>query len=356
MDDRVNQLRFTRRQFIRTAGVVGAGAGLTAACATLTTPTPAPEASTGMTDEMGMEMAAPVAQAEPDYQEIDALHKDKVDKFLAHIGKDDVFWGKELEFTMDGDTKVFEITCQNVDWEVEPGKVIKNAYTYNGIVPGPVIRITEGDNVRINVKNEMKVSTTIHWHGVLAPNKVDGVGYVTQDPIIPGSTYTYEFVAKNPGSHMYHSHHDAAEQVTKGMMAAFIIEPKDKSKDPAYDKEYIMVLNDTGIGLTINGKSFPYTQPLTAKLGQKLRIRYMNEGLLIHPMHLHGIPQLVFSKDGYNLASPYLVDTLNIAPGERYDVLVDCNEPGLWAYHCHILTHAESAKGMFGMVTVLVVE
>jgi hypothetical protein len=88
MDDRVNQLRFTRRQFIRTAGVVGAGAGLTAACATLTTPTPAPEAAA--TDAMGME-AAPMAQAEPDYKTIDALHKAKVDTFLGNIGKDDVF-------------------------------------------------------------------------------------------------------------------------------------------------------------------------------------------------------------------------------------------------------------------------
>jgi FtsP/CotA-like multicopper oxidase with cupredoxin domain len=356
MDERVNQLRFTRRQFIRTAGVVGAGAGLTAACATLTTPTPAAEDAAVTTDEMGMEIAAPVAQAEPDYKAIDELHKAKVDMFLANIGKDPNFWGVELPFTMDGNTKVFEITAKNVDWDAGGGQMIKNAYTYNGVVPGPIIRVTEGDNVRVNVKNEMRVSTTIHWHGVLAPNKVDGVGYVTQEPIIPDSTYTYEFTVKNPGSHMYHSHHDAAEQVTKGMMAAFIIEPKDKSKDPAYDKEYIMVLNDTGIGLTINGKGFPYTQPLTAKLGEKLRIRYMNEGLLIHPMHLHGIPQLVFSKDGYNLASPYMVDTLNIAPGERYDVIAECTEPGLWAYHCHILTHAESAKGMFGMVTVLVIE
>jgi FtsP/CotA-like multicopper oxidase with cupredoxin domain len=355
MDDRVNQLRFTRRQFIRTAGVVGAGAGLTAACATLTTPTPAAEQAAA-TDAMGMDVAAQVAQAEPDYQAIDAAHKAQVDKFLANIGKDPNYWGVELPYTMDGDTKVFDITCQNVDWEVEPGKVIKNAYTYNGVVPGPIIRVTEGDKVRVNVKNDMKVSTAVHFHGALVPNKMDGVPYVTQEPITPGTTFPYEFVAKNPGSHMYHSHHDAAEQVTKGMMAAYIIEPKDKSKDPAYDKEYIMVLNDTGIGLTINGKSFPYTQPLTAKLGQKLRVRYMNEGLLIHPMHLHGIPQLVFSKDGYNLASPYLCDTLNVAPGERYDVLVDCTDPGLWAYHCHILTHAESAKGMFGMVTVLVVE
>jgi FtsP/CotA-like multicopper oxidase with cupredoxin domain len=352
MDERVNQLRFSRRQFIRTAGVVGAGVGLSAACANLAAPTSTPEADSG---EMG-DMAAPVAQAEPDYQAIDAAHKVKVDDFLANIGKDDKFWGVELPYTMDGDTKVFDVTAQNVDWDIGGGQTIKNAYTYNGVVPGPIIRITEGDKVRVNVKNEMKVSTTVHFHGVLAPNKVDGVGYVTQDPIIPGQTFAYEFTAKNPGSHMYHSHHDAAEQVTKGMMAAFIIEPKDRSKDPAYDKEYIMVLNDTGIGLTINGKSFPYTQPLTAKLGEKLRIRYMNEGLLIHPMHLHGIPQLVFSKDGYNLASPYWADTLNIAPGERYDVIVDCNEPGLWAYHCHILTHAESARGMFGMVTVLVIE
>ncbi len=354
MDERVNQIRFSRRQFIRTAGVVGAGAGLTAACATLTTPTPAPEA-TAATDAMGME-AVPVAQTEPDYKAVDAAHKAKVDAFLANIGKDPNYWGVELPFKMEGDTKVFDVTAQNVDWDTGGGQVIKNAYTYNGIVPGPIIRVTEGDKVKVNVKNDMKVSTAVHFHGALVPNKMDGVPYVTQDPITPGTTFSYEFTAKNPGSHMYHSHHDAAEQVTKGMMAAYIIEPKDKSKDPAYDKEYIMVLNDTGIGLTINGKGFPYTQPLTAKKGQKLRIRYMNEGLLIHPMHLHGIPQQVFAKDGWNLPAPYTADTVNVAPGERWDVIVDCDEPGLWAYHCHILTHAESNKGMFGMVTVLAIE
>ena len=135
---------------------------------------------------MGMDMAAPVAQTEPDYKAIDALHKAKVDTFLANIGKDANFWGVELPFTMDGDTKVFEITAKNVDWEVEPGKVIKDAYTYNGIVPGPIIRITEGDKMRVNVKNEMQLSTTVHWHGVLVPNKMDGVAYVTQPPITPG--------------------------------------------------------------------------------------------------------------------------------------------------------------------------
>jgi FtsP/CotA-like multicopper oxidase with cupredoxin domain len=117
-----------------------------------------------------------------------------------------------------------------------------------------------------------------------------------------------------------------------------------------------MVLNDSGIGFTINGKSFPYTQPVVAKMGQKIRIRYLNEGLMIHPFHLHGIPQLVFAKDGFYLPNPYMADTLNVAPGERYDVIVECDEPGAWAFHCHILSHAESRNGMFGMVTALVVQ
>ncbi len=155
---------------------------------------------------------------------------------------------------------------------------------------------------------------------------------------------------------MYHSHHNAAEQVTRGLLGAFIIDPLDKTSEPRVDAEYIMVLNDAAIGFTINGKSFPATQPIIAKKGDRIRIRYMNEGLMIHPMHLHGMYQQVIAKDGAKLATPYLADTLLIAPGERYDVLVDCQEPGAWAFHCHILTHAESNHGMFGMVTALVIK
>ena len=133
--------------------------------------------------------------------------------------------------------------------------------------------------------------------------------------------------------------------------------PKDKSTEPEYDKEYTLILNDGPIGqFTINGKSFPAGEPLTAKQGEKLRIRFMNEGLMIHPMHLHGMPMLVTHNDGYALPQPYMCDTLNIAPGERYDVIVHATEPGTWAFHCHILSHAESKHGMFGMVTALVVD
>jgi FtsP/CotA-like multicopper oxidase with cupredoxin domain len=208
----------------------------------------------------------------------------------------------------------------------------------------------------VNVKNQMKESTSVHFHGAHTPIAMDGVPYITQPPIKSGQTFAYEFTAKNPGTHMYHSHHNAAEQVTKGLMGAFIIDPIDTTAEPKVVGDYMLVLNDAGIGMTLNGKAFPATQPIVAKKGDRIRIRYMNEGLQIHPMHLHGMYQQVFAKDGVKLPAPYLADTLTVGPGERYDVLVDCEEPGVWAFHCHILTHAESNHGMFGMVTALVIK
>jgi FtsP/CotA-like multicopper oxidase with cupredoxin domain len=341
---------FSRRKFLTLAGL-GTGLGV-AACAQNASVVP-PVVST--LDPATQHEGATITPAQQGPGDMDALHKAGVETFVANIGKDTTFWRQPMAFTMDGDVKVFEITCTEAPWEVAPGQAV-DAMLYNGMVPGPEIRVTEGDQVRVVCKNEMTQSTSIHFHGVLVKNAMDGVPYITQDPIRTGESFTYEFTARNPGSHMYHSHHNAAEQVTRGLMGAFIIEPKDKSVDPPVDGEYTLVLNDSGIGLTINGKSFPYTQPLIAKLGQTLRIRYMNEGLLIHPMHLHGLPQTVIAKDGWPLPQPYKCDTLNVAPGERWDVTVLCDEPGVWAFHCHILTHAESSHGMFGMVTAVVVQ
>jgi len=333
-----------RRNFLRLAGLAAPTIGL-AACA------PQTASSTVMPMEGGNQ------QGGNSNDEMDSLHEKGVKTFLDYIGKDTAFWGTPLAFTMKDGFKVFEVTCQDIEWTSTPGvgKPIK-AMAYNGIVPGPEIRVTEGDKVRVVAKNEMAQSTSIHFHGVLLPNTMDGVPFITQPPIKPGETFTYEFTARNPGSHMYHSHHNAAEQVTKGLLGPFIIEPKDKSKEPVVDADYTMILNDAGIGLTINGRGFPYTQPILAKQGDKIRVRYMNEGLLIHPMHLHGLEQLVISKDGWPLPAPYYGDTIVVGPGERYDVIVDCHTPGAWAFHCHILTHAESDHGMFGMVTALVVK
>ena len=288
-------------------------------------------------------------------EEMDAMHEAGVKAFPAQTKG---LGGQPLDYVMDGDVKVFTLTADVVEWEFMPGKTVE-AWTYNGVTPGPEIRVTEGDKIRVNITNNLPESTAIHWHGLMVPNSQDGVPFITQPPIKPGETYTYEFPIRegNAGSHMYHSHHNAAAQVTKGLLGPFIVEPKDPSTRPAFDREYTIVLNDGPIGgFSLNGKGFPATQPVVAKKGEKVLIRYMNEGLMIHPMHLHGMPQLVIAHDGYLTPTPYLCDTLNIAPGQRFEVLVDATEPGVWAFHCHILNHAESEHGMFGMVTAFIVQ
>jgi len=326
---------------------MGAGAGALGAAAVVGT-------NISTAQDHTMPMPVNPAQQATGYEEMDAHHAEGVNTFVANIGQDPTFWRTPMEPVMDGNVKVFDLICEEIQWETMPGTALA-AMAYNGMVPGPEIRVTEGDQVRFNITNTMTQSTAIHFHGLRVPNSVDGVPFVTQPVIIPGETQTFEFTIRNAGTHMYHSHHNSAEQVTKGLLGALIDEPADKSREPEVTADYTIVMNDSGLGFTLNGKGFPYTQPIIATLGDKIRIRYMNEGLMIHPMHLHGIPQLVFAKDGFNLPSPYMCDTLNIAPGERYDVLVDCDEVGLWAFHCHILTHAESSMGMFGMVTVLIV-
>jgi manganese oxidase len=285
--------------------------------------------------------------------EMDAMHLAGIKEFLAGNSTTGVA-NLPLEPTMDGDVKVFSLLAKETDWQVT-SKITVKAWTYNGTMPGPEIRVTEGDKVRVVIKNELPESTAIHFHGLIVPNAMDGVPGITQPPIKPGETFTYEFTVRNSGSHMYHSHHNATKQVGKGLLGAFVVLPKDQSKEPVVDQDITMILNDSNGGFTLNGKGFPATAPIPAKLGEKLRIRYMNEGLMIHPMHLHGIPQLVIARDGWMLPQPYMCDTVNVAPGERWDVLVDCTEPGAWAFHCHILSHAESEHGMFGMVTALVV-
>jgi len=336
-------MELSRRKFLALLGMGGVGIGL-AACAPNATPTPMPA---------GMNMGD---SSTPSADHMDAEHEAGVKKFVADAEKNfKTFWPAKLPFKLDGDVKVFELTCQDVQWETEPGKTVA-AMSYNGVVPGPEIRVTEGDKVRVNVKNQLKESTAVHWHGVHTPNAMDGVPFITQPPIKPGATFTYEFTAKPMGSHMYHSHLNAAEQVTKGLLGSFIVDPKDKTKEPAYDGDYTLVLNDANLGLTLNAKSFPATAPIVAKVGEKVRVRFMNEGVMIHPMHLHGMYMTVFAEDGALLPAPYLCDTLNVAPGQRFDVLIDCQEPGVWAFHCHILTHAESPHGMFGMVTALIIK
>jgi FtsP/CotA-like multicopper oxidase with cupredoxin domain len=293
-----------------------------------------------------------LAQARARADQMDALHEKGVKAFPAATkGKGN----QPLDPRVENGVKIFELTARPVQWETEPGKTVL-AWAYNDQVPGPQIRVTEGDRVRLVIKNELPESTAIHCHGVVVPIAQDGVPFITQPPVKPGETFTYEFVAKNPGSHMYHSHINAAKQVGSGLLGAFIIEPKRQRAVERADVDFVMVLNDGVHGYTLNGKGFPATEPIKAKLGQKVRVRFMNEGMMIHPMHLHGMPMTVIDKDGWPQPAPWKCDTLNIAPGERWDVIIDCDNPGVWAFHCHILPHAEGEHGMFGMVTALIVE
>jgi FtsP/CotA-like multicopper oxidase with cupredoxin domain len=269
----------------------------------------------------------------------------------------------EPKILADG-TKEFDLVTKIVKWEVEPGKIV-DAFTYNGVVPGPEIHVEVGDKVRVVVKNELPESTSVHWHGIRVPNNMDGVDPYTQMPIEPGQTFTYEFTALEPAVGIYHSHHDAQKQIPDGLFGAFTIGempvppeliPMGYTEDKIV-KTVNMVLNDSGaIGLSLNGKSFPATEPYTIKVGDIIKVNYYNEGLMGHPMHMHQPMGWVIAKDGIPLLTPTPADTIWVAPGERYTVLYKGVDPGVWAWHCHILTHAEGPNGMFGMVTALIVE
>jgi FtsP/CotA-like multicopper oxidase with cupredoxin domain/plastocyanin len=323
--------------------------------------------SGGMSDASSSSSAGMTAQQMAD------MHKAGVEAFLA--GNQTPTQGNQvLKPTMDGNVKVFNLTAQEVKWEVSKGQFV-DAMAYNGQIPGPQIQVSYGDRVRIVVQNQLTQPTILHFHGMTVPNAMDGVPYVTQDPIMPGQYFPYEFTVKDPpGMYVYHSHFNSTEQVGKGLYGAIIIEPQNGNwpyralnMDPrtgfstigapvTVNDEYTLFLGDGPLGYVLNAKSFPATSPLVAKQGDWVLIHMANDGSMLHPMHLHGYHFEVVAQDGFPLEQPYLADTLVIAPGQRFDVLIHAIYPGAWAFHCHILPHVEGPQGMYGMVTALVVQ
>ena len=298
------------------------------------------------------------------WQEMDAKMAEVALKFPA---KTEGLGNSELSpIISDDGYKVFNLTASIIKWEVEQGKFVEG-WAYNGQIPGPILRASVGDKIRIVLKNELPESTSLHLHGVRVPNAMDGVDPYTQSPIEPGQSFSYEFTALEPAVGMYHSHHNAQVQVPNGLAGALLIgDWKDlgmksasgrlPDTDGKADQEVVMVLNDSGtIGLSLNGKSFPATAPYTLKVGETMLVHYFNEGSLTHPMHLHQPSGLVVAHDGAPLEYPFWADTLNVAPGERWTVAYTAKDAGVWAWHCHILTHAETPTGMRYMVTALIV-
>jgi FtsP/CotA-like multicopper oxidase with cupredoxin domain len=303
--------------------------------------------------------AAPSGSAAP--TDHDAVALAVVKRFLdGEAGKVDGMGNQPLQPKLDGDTKVFELTIDKIQHRIDAVKDPIAALGFNGTWPGPRIDVVEGDKIRAIFKNNLDESTGVHFHGQRLPNNMDGVPLITQDPIKPGESFTYEFTARTTGSHMYHSHHNATDQVGRGLLGAFIVAPRDPAQRPGrlygVTQDIVWISNDSLGGFTINGRGFPATAPIVAKVGDKILIRFMNEGSMMHPWHLHGMPMRVVARDGYPLPAPFLCDTLGVNPGERWDVVIDCEDPGAWAFHCHILPHAEGHDGMFGMVTALVIQ
>jgi FtsP/CotA-like multicopper oxidase with cupredoxin domain len=377
MDHQVARPNLSRRGFLGAAAVTGGGiiATAVAACApaagpqwsfgpqaTVNPAAPEPSSPATPTPSMDPGSPAPGGSVAPVAAGHDANALAVVKRFLG--GEYETVPGlgnQPLVARVENGVKVFDLTVDAIDHRIDAVKEPINALGFNGMWPGPRISVIEGDRVRATFRNNLPESTGIHFHGQRIPNAMDGVPHITQDPIQPGESFTYEFTARTTGSHMYHSHHNATDQVGRGLLGAFIVEPKDPAR--RYDKLYgatqdiVWISNDALGGFTINGRGFPATAPIVATVGETIVVRFMNEGNMSHPWHLHGMPMHVVARDGYPLGSAaFFCDTLGVNPGERWDVVIRCEDAGAWAFHCHILQHAEGQDGMFGMVTALVIK
>ncbi|MGV8932692.1 MAG: DUF4396 domain-containing protein [Luteimonas sp.] len=265
---------------------------------------------------------------------------------------------RELAPRIENGVKVFDLETSVIRWQILP-KTWVNAYAFNGQVPGPTLRFKQGDRVRINVTNRLPESTTVHWHGLILPNVMDGPANVTQDPIENGGTYRYEFTAVQSGTYFYHSHDHVDRQQALGLYGALLIEPAETDPSLVADHEYTLQLQEWLMreGLTypampmeggmpnyftINGRAYPSTDTIHMKVGETVKVRFVgsNSGF-IHPMHIHGGPFQVVARDGETLAPAqrFLADTINVGPGQRYDVIWKALKPGKWMIHCHISHH-----------------
>lgn len=298
--------------------------------------------------------------------------------------KSEVLTGKEIN-----------LTAVASNQEIAPGKTLP-VWTFNNSVPGPQIRVKQGDTVKINLKNDLPDPVTIHWHGVPVPNAMDGIPGVTQNAVQPGQTFTYEFKADVPGTYWYHSHQDGVNQLDRGLYGSFTVEGKDEEK---VDRDYTLMLdewissgegmsgmdmsgmdhsgmnmdssnsssNDSGMSnsmvmgddmsmydlFTINGKSGSLVEQLPVKEGEKVRIRLINAGYLSHQIHLHGHEFKITATDGQPINNPGVLkdNVVNIAPGERYDIEFVANNPGKWLIEDH-----SDNKAVSGMKASIVYE
>ena len=298
---------------------------------------------------------------------------------VAYVAAPNARGDKVLEPRIENGVKVFDIKAEIIRWNILPDVAVE-AYAYNRQVPGPRLQVTEGDHVRINFRNALPESSTIHWHGLILPNEMDGPAKVTQDPVPPGGSYTYEFDVGQSGTYFYHSHDHPDRQQALGLYGALLIAPKDSAAEVRADLDYTIQLQEwlkrewltypamlmegaLPNYFTINGKAYPSTDTVAMKVGQTIKIRFIGtNNNFVHPMHVHGGPFEVVAVDGVNLkdSARYQADTVNVGPGQRYDVIWTARKPGKWLVHCHIPHHTANNNveqhGGGGLMLVLNVQ
>ena len=258
-----------------------------------------------------------------------------------------LFWEQKGEF------KEFHLHCRYTRREFLPDKWF-DVWGFNDSMPGPTIEAVEGDRVRIVVHNELPESTTIHWHGLEVPNRMDGVHGLTQEPIKPGETYTYEFELHQNGTFFYHSHGPMQEGM--GMVGLFIIHPR-TAHQPVVDHDFALMIQEWAIlpqctvpntmsmefnFFTINGRSAPYITPLVVRLGSRVRIRFVNMSPIDHhPMHLHGHTFWITGTEAGRIPESAWIPSNNVVVGvaQARDVEFIANNPGDWMIHCHMFHH-----------------
>jgi FtsP/CotA-like multicopper oxidase with cupredoxin domain len=257
--------------------------------------------------------------------------------------------------------KEFHLVAEPVVRQIAPG-MRAHLWGYNGQSPGPTIECVEGDKVRIFVTNKLPEHTTIHWHGILLPSGMDGVGGLSQPQIPVGKTYVYEFVMKKSGTFMYHPHADEMVQMAMGMMGFLVVHPRDPNLYRV-DRDFVFLINayDIDPGSAVpkvntmldfnlwswNSRAFPGIDPLVVRRGDRVRIRMGNLTMTNHPIHLHGYDFRVTGTDGgwVPRSAQWPEVTADIPVGAMRAIEFVADEPGDWAFHCHKSHHTMNAMG-----------
>jgi FtsP/CotA-like multicopper oxidase with cupredoxin domain len=257
--------------------------------------------------------------------------------------------GTTLPWKMVNGAKEFRLIAQPVKREFAPGIVI-NCWGYNGQSPGPTLEAVEGDRVRIFVENRLPEPTSVHWHGVILPNGMDGVAGLNQPHIQPGETYVYEFTLRQHGTQMYHPHSDEMVQMAMGMQGFFVIHPR---KPERVDRDFVIFLQEWFVApgtstpnaaimtdfnlFTFNSRIYPGTDPLVIRKDQRVRLRFANLSMDSHPIHIHGHHFTMTGTDGGPVppSAQHPETTINVPPGTTRDVEFVADNPGDWPLHCH---------------------